>query len=127
MIYSCHACILVMLTLRAPWFISSPMDNNLPKPPIPYPFNLTPEERETYLAKALKNPVAKLWYEKLLVGSAIKKARLSAGMTQKDFAKKLKTSQSAVARLEQGQQNITLDMLVKIAHVLNRRLQIKIV
>ncbi len=89
-------------------------------------FPLTPEERETYLAKALKNPAAKLWYEKLLVGDAVRKARIASGMTQKDFAKKLKTSQSAVARLEQGQQNVTLDMLSKIAHALNRRLQIKI-
>ena len=41
-------------------------------------------------------------------------------LTQKEFAKALKTSQSAVARMESGQQNLTTDMLQKIGEILNR-------
>lgn len=85
-----------------------------------------PEQDEAKLAEALKNPAAKLWYEKLLLAKSIKKFRKKAGMTQKDFAQKLRTSQSAVARIESGKQNISLPTLVRIAHILGRKLHIKI-
>jgi len=55
------------------------------------------------------------------IGSFVKKLRQKRGLTQKDFADMLETSQSAVARIESGEQNLTTDMLEKISQALNRR------
>lgn len=52
------------------------------------------------------------------IGFFIKRLREDKGMTQGDFAKALKTSQSAVARMEKGMQNFTTDQLNKISSVL---------
>lgn len=56
------------------------------------------------------------------IGYFIKKLREEKGMTQKDFAKALDTAQSAIARIENGKQNLTLDQLSKISHVLERKI-----
>lgn len=56
------------------------------------------------------------------IGFFIKKLREDKGLTQADFAKTLKTTQSAVARMEAGKQNFTLEQLSKISEVLERRL-----
>ncbi len=45
-------------------------------------------------------------------------ARKNANLTQKEFAQKLCTSQSFVARAENGNQNLTVDILIKMADVL---------
>lgn len=52
----------------------------------------------------------------------IKHLREEQNITQGDFAKMLKTSQSAVARLESGAQNFTLEQLTKISTVLKRKI-----
>ncbi len=54
------------------------------------------------------------------VGEFIKKLREEKGMTQDGFAKALKTSQSAVARIESGNQNLTLENIEKISEGLGR-------
>ncbi len=54
------------------------------------------------------------------IGMIIKQMREDAGLTQGDFAKKLKTSQSAVARIEKGDQNLTADLLSKISTILGK-------
>jgi UDP-N-acetylglucosamine 1-carboxyvinyltransferase len=56
------------------------------------------------------------------IGYLIKTLRTQRGLTQKEFAKLLKTSQSAVARMENGGQNFTTAELLKISNVLDRRL-----
>ncbi len=56
------------------------------------------------------------------IGDFIKSLRKSRGMTQGDFAKVLKTSQSAVARMESGGQNFTTQELARISEVLNRQI-----
>ncbi len=56
------------------------------------------------------------------IGDRIKKLREEKSMTQSDFAKALGTSQSAVARMERGGQNLTLEQLTKIGEVLERKL-----
>lgn len=53
------------------------------------------------------------------IAFAIAKARDAAGMSQADLAKKLKTAQSVVSRIENGNQNLSVKMLVKIAQILN--------
>jgi UDP-N-acetylglucosamine 1-carboxyvinyltransferase len=56
------------------------------------------------------------------IGLFIKKLREEKGMTQGEFAKKLKTSQSAVARIESGHQNVTIEQLMKMSEVLNHNI-----
>ena len=56
------------------------------------------------------------------IGQFIAEVRELKGFTQSDFAKGLKTSQSAVARMEKGQQNLTTEMLAKISGVLNHEI-----
>lgn len=56
------------------------------------------------------------------LGHLIKQIREDRGLTQSDFAKSLHTSQSAVARIESGNQNVTTGELQKISKALGRRL-----
>ena len=55
------------------------------------------------------------------IGEFIKKLREHKGITQNDFAKMLSTSQSAVARMEKGEQNFTTELLNKISIVLEKK------
>lgn len=55
------------------------------------------------------------------LGFFIKKLREDRNLTQNDFAKILKTSQSAVARIENGGQNMTTDELNRISKALGRK------
>lgn len=54
-------------------------------------------------------------------------ARLKRKVTQKQLAFKIKTKQSAIARLESGNANPTFDFLDKIARALNFNLSINFV
>src|SRR3989344_5235141 len=56
------------------------------------------------------------------LGSIMRQAREDKGITQGMFAKKLKTSQSAVARMEAGEQNLTADQIYKIGSLLETSL-----
>lgn len=49
---------------------------------------------------------------------ALISARITAGLTQKELAERLGTTQSAIARLEGGNQMPTLDTLYRLAAVL---------
>ena len=53
------------------------------------------------------------------IGTLIRDARRHQGMTQNDLAESLGTSQSAVARIEQGKQNLSLEMLARIGESLD--------
>lgn len=56
------------------------------------------------------------------IGGLIRDARQHSALTQSQLAEKLGTSQSAVNRIEKGQQNLTLDMLARIGKALNSEL-----
>ncbi len=56
------------------------------------------------------------------IGHLIKELRERRGITQSEFAEKLKTTQSAVARIESGEQNLTTEMITKISEALGRSL-----
>ncbi len=53
------------------------------------------------------------------IGVLIREARRHKGLTQAELARSLLTSQSAVARIEQGQQNLSLEMLARIGEALD--------
>ena len=54
------------------------------------------------------------------IGSLIRELREERGFSQSEFAKKLKTTQSVVARLETGEQNLSTATLSRISAALNR-------
>ncbi len=56
------------------------------------------------------------------IGYFIKSLRERRGLTQEGFAEALNTSQSAVARMEKGDQNLTLEQLTKISDVLGHKI-----
>lgn len=56
------------------------------------------------------------------IGFFIKELREKRGMTQEAFAKALATSQSAVARMEKGEQNFSTEILSKISDVLEHQI-----
>jgi UDP-N-acetylglucosamine 1-carboxyvinyltransferase len=56
------------------------------------------------------------------IGGLIRDARVHSGLTQAQLAAQLRTSQSAINRIEKGAQNLTLDMLARIGSVLDSEL-----
>ncbi len=86
----------------------------------------------TSLAKLRENlptdPEVKVEYDRLgpifaLVGEMIE-ARPAAGLTQNDIATRMGTSQSVVARLENGRHMPTFPMIARYAAAIGRRLDI---
>jgi len=53
------------------------------------------------------------------IGALVRDARKQRGLTQTQLAEALGTSQSAVARIEQGKQNVSLEMLARIGTALD--------
>jgi ribosome-binding protein aMBF1 (putative translation factor) len=58
---------------------------------------------------------------------ALIKARAKAGMTQADVAKKMRTTQSVVARIESGRNPPNLKTLERYANAVGRRIEVKLV
>ncbi|MCK4473827.1 helix-turn-helix transcriptional regulator [Candidatus Parcubacteria bacterium] len=89
------------------------------------------EDFQEYLAKELKNPKFKKYYDEygkqLEIAYQILQLRKQKRMSQAELARKIGTKQSNVARMEAGQQNFTTDTLQKIASVFNRDLKIEFV
>ncbi len=56
----------------------------------------------------------------LQIGKLISALRQERDITQHEFAQKLGTTQSAIARIERGEQNLSTEMLAKISDALNR-------
>ncbi|MBU4369896.1 helix-turn-helix domain-containing protein [Patescibacteria group bacterium] len=85
---------------------------------------------EDYLAKQLKNPKFKKYYDEygkqLEIAYQILQLRKQKKMSQTELARKIGTKQSNIARMEIGQQNFTIDTLQKIAKAFNRELKVKI-
>ena len=53
------------------------------------------------------------------IGALVRDARKQRGLTQTQLAEALQTSQSAVARIEQGKQNVSLEILARIGTALD--------
>jgi ribosome-binding protein aMBF1 (putative translation factor) len=53
------------------------------------------------------------------VGEKIRDAREAAGLSQRELARRMGTSQAAIARLEAGGVGATLTTLQRVAHALN--------
>ncbi len=60
--------------------------------------------------------------ERQKIGQFIANLREQKGLTQGDLASRLDTSQSTIARIENGEQNFTTDTLLKISQALNHKI-----
>ena len=56
------------------------------------------------------------------IGQLISQIRQERGLTQSEFAKRLGTSQSAVNRIEQGKQNLSIETIARISDALNKQI-----
>ena len=84
------------------------------------------------LKKELKNPEFKKAFdqEEIFASLAIQiaKIRQKQGLSQKDLAKRLKTTQQTVSRIENiGNKSLSLSTLLKLAGVLHKQLKIELV
>ena len=83
-----------------------------------------------YLDKLKNNPnLAKnIWegYEKFKLGVILKEARIEAGLTQYEIAKKIHTTKSVISRIENHAEDIRLSTLDKFAKALNKNINISI-
>ncbi len=81
--------------------------------------------------RLLSDPAVRAEYERLgpvyeLVGALIA-ARHEAGLTQKDIAERMGTTQSVVARLENAHHLPSLDLLTRYAAAVGGRIDIRLV
>lgn len=81
--------------------------------------------QEEGLTTELKQVATAIRYEKLFIGQQVKKLRRRLHIKQSELANRIGTSQSAVARIENGRQNLTLEMLVRLGAALGKKIQIK--
>jgi len=83
---------------------------------------------EKYLQSKLKDPLFKKEYEreygKVKIAYEISQMRKKKKMSQDVLARKIGSTQSAVARIEAGKQNLSLDTLSKIAEAFDCEVKI---
>lgn len=65
-------------------------------------------------------------YEQFKVGVILRQARESAGLTQEELARRLKTKKTAISRIENHAEDIKLSTLERVAAALGKRLQVSI-
>ena len=81
--------------------------------------------REQYPTKASRRKFNE-GFSRLSLGYEIYQARKKRNLTQSALAKRIATTQSEVARIENGDQNVTTDKLNKIAKALDKKLKISL-
>ncbi len=83
-----------------------------------------------WLAEEMRDPEFRKHYEaaeaQWLASKSIAAARKRAKLTQTELAKRIKTDQKAIWRLESGRQNATIGMLSKIAKATNCDLRVEL-
>lgn len=84
---------------------------------------------EEHKKELLKDPAVFKAYQELqpefAVIEAILRARMKKGLSQEKLAKRMKTKQSAISRLESGNGNPSLNFLQRLASALDSRLEIR--
>lgn len=84
---------------------------------------------EEDLKRRLRNPeFRKAWEEsetEYLLAKQLIKKRLAKKMSQRDLAKKLKTSQAVISRIETMSGNPSLSLLKRIAEALDSKLTLQ--
>jgi DNA-binding XRE family transcriptional regulator len=65
-------------------------------------------------------------YEHFRVGVMLREARIAAGMTQEELARRIGTKKTAISRIENHAEDVKLSTLKRTAKALGKRLEIKI-
>lgn len=65
-------------------------------------------------------------YEEFKIGLMLRQARENSGLTQEQLAKKVRTTKSAISRIENHSDDIKLSTLIKVARALGKNLSIQI-
>ncbi len=65
-------------------------------------------------------------YNDFKIGLLLKKARIDAGLTQEEIAKKLHTKKSAVSRIENHAEDIKLSTLKKFARAVGKEISLQV-
>lgn len=65
-------------------------------------------------------------YGQCKVGALLRQARESAGLTQEELARRLKTKKTAISRIENHAEDIKLSTLERVAAALGKRLHVSI-
>ncbi|PXF54728.1 MAG: transcriptional regulator [Deltaproteobacteria bacterium] len=65
-------------------------------------------------------------YEQFKIGVLLKQARLEAGFTQEQVAKKLRTKKSAISRIENHAEDIRLSTLANYAQAVGKHLHLEV-
>lgn len=65
-------------------------------------------------------------YEQFKIGTMLRQARESAGLTQEELAARIKTQKTAISRIENHSEDIKLSTLGRVAHALGKKLQVHI-
>lgn len=85
---------------------------------------------DRYLAEQMKDPEFAAEYEALEAQYAFARqviaARIEAGITQAELAKRVGTSQANISKLEHGTLNPSFDMARRVAAGLGKRLNVTI-
>jgi ribosome-binding protein aMBF1 (putative translation factor) len=83
---------------------------------------------EKFLEKKLKNKSFRKKYEAaqplMAIAVSISKAREAMQISQSQLAARLGTTQSVISRIESGNQNLSIEMLSRIAAVLDCHLSV---
>lgn len=86
---------------------------------------------EDWRRESLKDPEIRAEYEKqqpeFALIQAMLDARMRKGITQKEIARRMKTKQSVISRLETGNANPSVAFLKKLASALNTNLEIRFI
>ena len=85
---------------------------------------------ESFKKKVLKNPAVRADYGRLepefALAHELIRARTKAGLTQAQVARRMRTSQSAVARMESASGLPSMSSLVKYARAVGRKIDFRL-
>lgn len=79
------------------------------------------KKRDTAFAKGYEEG-----YEQFKIGVMLRESRESAGLTQDELAKRLKTKKTAISRIENHAEDIKLSTLERFAAALGKKLTVSI-
>jgi HTH-type transcriptional regulator/antitoxin HipB len=65
-------------------------------------------------------------FEEFRIGLILRQEREKTGLTQEELAKKIRTTKSAISRIENHSEDIKLSTLLKVAKALGKNLSIKL-
>jgi DNA-binding XRE family transcriptional regulator len=87
------------------------------------------DDLEKYIAKRKKRSAEfarsfEVGYENFRIGFLLRQVREELGMTQEEVAKKLRTTKSAISRIENHAEDIRLSTLNRYAEALGRKLHV---